>query len=134
MTTTNLLSSAFVLLLTVFSSHVLASTEGARCQVRGEESRKVFINCPDDLGPGDILKEILSIREQRPKNEQSEISVYVFAGERTPASTKEMLRIPERNIQKIQTAFYSNYPNGETDYFCKKGGRLQKCREFLSKR
>lgn len=123
-----------VFFFAVSVSWASSSSENARCEVRGEESRKVFINCPVEFGPGDILKEVLSIREQKAKNEQAEISIYVFAGERTPASTQEMLRIPERNIQKIQTAFYSNYPNGETDYFCKKGGRLQKCREFLSKR
>lgn len=123
---------ASLFLISSTGTSVLASAE--RCEVRGEEGRKVFVNCPVELSPGDILKEVLSIREKKTSADQTEISIYVFAGERTPASAQEMQRIPERNIQKIQTAVYSNYPNGETDYFCKKNGRMQKCREFLSKR
>lgn len=114
------------------------SSPAARCEIRGEEDRKVFVNCPNDLSPRDVLNEVLAIREQKTTPDQTEISIFVFSGAKTPVSTKEMRRISERSLQKIQSAVYSNYPNGETGYFCKKDGRMQsrmqECRELLSKR
>ena len=127
------LAAAVILAAMSAANAASEASSVARCEIRGEEGRKVFVNCPGDLSPRDVLSEVLSIREKKTTPDQTEISIYVFSGERTPASSKEMQRIPERGLQKIQSAVYSNYPNGETDYFCKKNGRMQKCRELLSK-
>ncbi len=132
----SILRMTTVVVLTFLGVALNASqeTRESRCVIRGEADRKVYVYCPAELNQTDLLKEVLVIRDAKTTGEMKDIGIFVFSSENGPRSQQDVTKLTERSLQKIQTAVYMNYPNGETDYFCKRDGKMQKCKELLRTR
>lgn len=134
---------AIPLLLTLFcfggfaraeaeSSPVTTETESAgKCSKLGAAAINVFVYCPSDLTELELVKAAKSFRSQKAAQDQNGVSVFVFNDPNGPKSNVEMVKMGERRVQKIQLAAYMDYPNGESDYFCKRSGKFQKCKGLL---
>ena len=103
----------------------------AKCSLLGAAAINVFAFCPGDLTEIELVKAAKSFRSQKVAHDQNGVSVFVFSDPNGPKSTADVVKIGERRIQKIQVAAYIDYPNGESDYFCKRGGKFQKCKNLL---
>jgi hypothetical protein len=111
--------------LTVESSPV------SKCSVLGAAAINVFVYCPSDLTETELVRAAKSFRSQKAAQDQNGVSVFVFNDPNGPKSNAQMVKMAERRIQKIQVAAYMDYPNGESDYFCKRNGKFQNCRSLL---
>ena len=102
-----------------------------KCNKLGAAAINVFVYCPSDLSEVELVKAAKSFRSQKAAQDQNGVSVFVFNDPNGPKNNAEMVKMGERRIQKIQLAAYMDYPNGESDYFCKRGGKFQKCKNLL---
>ncbi|CAN5515181.1 hypothetical protein BH10BDE1_BH10BDE1_13960 [soil metagenome] len=103
----------------------------AKCSVLGAAAINVFVYCPSDLTETELVTAAKSFRSQKVEHDQNGVSVFIFDDPNGPKTQSQMVKTSERRIQKIQVAAYMDYPNGESDYFCKRNGKFQNCRGLL---
>lgn len=102
-----------------------------KCNVLGAAAINVFVYCPSDLTETELVTAARSFRSQKVAHDQNGVSVFIFDDPNGPKNQSQMVKTSERRIQKIQVAAYMDYPNGESDYFCKRNGKFQNCRGLL---
>ena len=129
------LSASFVICVfsVVRASSEAANSAASKCTILGAASINVFVYCPNELTETELVNAAKSFRTQKTAQDQNGVSVFVFNDPNGPKSTAEMTKMAERRVQKIQVAAYMDYPNGESDYFCKRNGKFQKCKGLLKK-